>query len=1259
MRKSRPWGPGSTRARTRGAATRALVVGLAAAGLAVAAPADPAAAGGIAAISAGEGPAGGRHVDHLQVDDLTAPLGIDDTAPQLSWQVSGGTTAAVQTGYEVRAATSRSLLDSGNPDLWDSGRVASPQSADVKYAGKALDSREDVYWQVRTWTAAGVSGWSAPSSWEMGLLASSDWSAKWIEDPLWTAPTNRWPVFGTTFTVKSKPAEARLYVTGLGMETTTINGRPIGDAVLEPGESDYKTQVQYRTYDVASLLHPGINRIEIATGSGWYLQTAQAGQGGRFGGLGSNNGETGAPRVVGQLEITQHDGSRQTIATGPNWLTAFGPTTFSSWFGGEDYNAQVEQQVGDVPAGADSRWTNAADSVLYGTVSQPTSATGNTTLAQSASAGATNIKVDSVTGAAVGAPVTVGTGTTKEVATITSVGTPSATTPLATTAAEGDTTVQVNSTNGFAVGRQMTIDSGANAETRTVTNVGTAARTTSLQSSASAGDTNLKVTNVTSLNVGDHVLVDPGTGQQQVTIASVGTAGVNTTLSAASTASGNIIKVAAVTGFVAGDVLQIGTGASSEPATVQAVGTAGVSGSGLTLTANLSQAHAQGAVVLDTSKPGTGLEISPALADAHPAATAVTAPGTGVTFSPALAEPHAFAASVQAVGTGITFSPALAHAHAAGDPVVAIGTTTPRVDTPLVANPRLPVTVVATYKAVSITNPSPGVYVFDFGRDFAGWPVLNLENPTPGQNIQIVPGEGPSLSSAGLVTESWSSSNGTRYDYVPSAAKNQTWHPSFAYSGFRWLQVSGLTSPPTADTVYAEQLMTANPVASDFISSTPLLNQIDALVRNAEQANMESVLTDCPNREKAPYTGDTAQDINTELNDFDLRDYLTATERNFVESQQPNGEVLSTGPEWHTIENGTNWGGAIVEVPWAMYQAYGDTSLLSTYYSSMARYIDYVNSRATGNLVTYGLADWETPDPNPPLAAYTNSYGYYIQVEDMAKIAAVLGKTDDAKMYQTLGQNIAAAFNATYLNTTTHTYSNGDMADDALALDAGLVPADQQTAVLNHLLNTIAANNGLIMVGSISLEPIIRVLHNTGHDDVLYKWATSTAYPSYGYILAQGATTMTETWNLNPSESQDHHFLGGLDAWLTSGLAGIGQAAGTVGFSSPVIKPSVLGTTSSVTGDYTSAYGTISDSWSLAGPSSDPTGLTMKTAIPVSSPGTVEIPRLASSRVILEDGHVIWSDGKPAAGVTATVDGDYIAVSNITGTHTFTWRASR
>lgn len=908
-------------------------------------------------------------VSDLQVDGLTNPLGIDNTAPGLSWQISGGDGPTVQTAYEVRAATSPGPLASQQQDIWDSGKVSSGLSSWVKYAGPALKSGERVYWQVRVWTAQGPSQWSSPAWWEMGLLQPGDWTAKWIEYPGWkqttdgsssvtTANATPYPVFAKTFTVTGNPAKARLYITGLGMEAATINGRPVGDAVLEPGVTDYNTEVQYRTYDVSSLLREGTNTIEIGTGSGQYLRPDPVRGGDRYScPFCGNNGETGPPRAIAQLQIGYASGKQQVVGSGPDWLTALGPTTFASWYGGEDYKAARAVQLARAMTGtpASAGWTDAVPSPLS-------------------------------------------------------------------------------------------------------------------------------------------------------------------------------------------------------------------------------------------------------------------------------------------------------------------STTTPRATTPLPANPRPPVEVVAHMYPVKVTTPAPGTYVFDFGKNFSGWPLLQLSSPKANQTIAVFPAE--ELNANGEADQSSMISVGlwgnTRYDYTTTDAANQTWHPSYAYSGFRYLQVTGLASPPARDTVTALQLRAGNEPASGFSSSSALLNQVDSLTRNAEAANMESVMTDCPDREKGPYTGDAMQDITNELNDFDMRAYMRAEVRNFADAQLANGEVPATGPQWIQGDDGTNWGGAIVGVPWALYQDYGDTTTLRTYYPNMQRYLAYVGTHASGYLLpdSYGLPDWETSDTASTPVGYLNSYGYYVQAKDLAQIAGVLGYTADEKTYGQLAQNIAAAFNDKYLASATHTYSTGTQAADALALDAGLVPANERQAVLNHLLATINADGGLIKVGSVSLAPIIQVLHETGNDDVLYRWATSTAYPSYGYILGIGNTTMTENWDGKPNsdgESLDHHFLGGIDAWFTFGLAGIGQAPGSIAYQEPLIKPAVVAGLSHAGGDYRSLHGTIESNWNLSGPASNPAGLTMNIAIPGSSPGTVEVPLLGAQRQIKEDGHVVWDAGHPAPGVTATADGGYIAFSGIAGQHTFDW----
>src|SRR3954447_24779335 len=291
----------------------------------------------VAATSAPAGPDGSAvSVQALRVNTEADPIGLGDPTPNLSWRLSGGR----QTAYEVRVASSAAQLD--QPDLWDSGKVSSGETSNIVYAGAPLASRKAVVWDVRVWDASGAaSDWSAPASWEMGLLANADWSAKWIENPDYTYATadvpNPLPVFAKPFQASGPVAKARLYMTGLGQYAAKLNGRPVGDAVLEPGQTSYHAEVDYRTYDVTHLLRQGANLLGVETGSGAYQRVRT---GGRY--FFQNNPAPvyGAPKTIAQLEITYADGSKQTIASDTSWRTQLGGTTFSSWWSGEDYDAR-------------------------------------------------------------------------------------------------------------------------------------------------------------------------------------------------------------------------------------------------------------------------------------------------------------------------------------------------------------------------------------------------------------------------------------------------------------------------------------------------------------------------------------------------------------------------------------------------------------------------------------------------------------------------------------------------------------------------------------------------------------------------------------------------------------------------------------------------------------------------------------------------------------------------------------------------------
>src|SRR3954452_23671739 len=292
----------------------------------------------------------------LRVKTFSNPIGLGDATPHLSWRLSAGK----QTAYEVRVASSAAQLD--NPDLWDSGKVNSSDTSNVAYAGAPLKSRQAAVWEVRAWDASGQPGdWSAPASFEMGLLANSDWAGKWIENPDYSYLTNGvptpLPVFAKPFALSGQVAKARLYMTGLGQYAAKPTGQPVGDAVLEPGQTSYFAEVDYRTYDVTQQLKQGANLLGVETGSGAYQRVITPG---RY--FFQNNPAPvyGAPKVIAELDVTYADGTKQTISSDASWKTQLGPTTFSAWWAGEDYDARRQPTDWTASGTLNGTWRDAA-----------------------------------------------------------------------------------------------------------------------------------------------------------------------------------------------------------------------------------------------------------------------------------------------------------------------------------------------------------------------------------------------------------------------------------------------------------------------------------------------------------------------------------------------------------------------------------------------------------------------------------------------------------------------------------------------------------------------------------------------------------------------------------------------------------------------------------------------------------------------------------------------------------------------------------
>jgi alpha-L-rhamnosidase len=291
----------------------------------------------------------------LAVMDLTCdhkvnPLGIDNPKPLLSWKISGSGYNILQTAYSIRVSTDNKF--STGKIAWESGKIISGESILIPYGGRELKSGEKYYWQVRIWDNKGkASKWSETATWEMGLLAQSDWKAKWIEmegDTLQYSPA---PHFRKEFNLGKSIASARIYVTAHGFYEMHINGKKVGDQVLTPGWTSYGKRLQYQVYDVTGMLVKGNNAIGAILGDGWYR-----------GSLAWSRNWAIYGKSLGlfmQMKITFTDGTETLITSDEKWKASKnGALVMNDIYNGETYDATKKLNGWSKPGYDESNWSS-------------------------------------------------------------------------------------------------------------------------------------------------------------------------------------------------------------------------------------------------------------------------------------------------------------------------------------------------------------------------------------------------------------------------------------------------------------------------------------------------------------------------------------------------------------------------------------------------------------------------------------------------------------------------------------------------------------------------------------------------------------------------------------------------------------------------------------------------------------------------------------------------------------------------------------
>ncbi|RYY11394.1 MAG: alpha-rhamnosidase, partial [Cytophagaceae bacterium] len=424
--------------------------------------------------------------------------------------------------------------------------------------------------------------------------------------------------------------------------------------------------------------------------------------------------------------------------------------------------------------------------------------------------------------------------------------------------------------------------------------------------------------------------------------------------------------------------------------------------------------------------------------------------------------------------------------------------------------------------------------------------------------------------------------------YTLRGGGRETWEPAFVFHGFRYVEISGYPGLPTLADFDGRVVYDDMATTGEFVTSNATINQV---YRNAYwgiRSNYKGMPIDCPQRnERQPWLGDRTTGAYGESFVFDNSRLYAKWLDDIAQAQKADGSIPDVAPAfWRYYGDNVTWPGTYLTIADMLYQQYGDAQPLARHYDSMRRWLTYMRANYQDNgLITkdkYG--DWCVPPESAKLihsqdpARNTDgvliaSATYYHMLGLMQRFATVLGKPADAQEYAALAASLKTAFNQKFLNPQTCQYSNNTVTANLLPLAYGLVPAADTAKVFQNITQKILVENtGHISTGVIGTQWLMRGLSTGGRPDIAYRLATNRDYPSWGYMAANGATTIWELWNGNTADpamnSQNHvMLLGDLLVWDYENLAGIKAAA--PGFARVEMKPALVYLPAKAAGDVT------------------------------------------------------------------------------------------
>ena len=543
-------------------------------------------------------------------------------------------------------------------------------------------------------------------------------------------------------------------------------------------------------------------------------------------------------------------------------------------------------------------------------------------------------------------------------------------------------------------------------------------------------------------------------------------------------------------------------------------------------------------------------------------------------------------------------------------------------------------------KPVKITSPSSGIYVVDMGQNFAGWAKLKVEGSS-GDSVRLRFAE--TLKPDGNVyTENLRQAKATD-TYILKGDGIEVWQPYFTYHGYRYVEVSGFPGKPTLESLTGIVANSDAPYIGEFSSSNELLNKIQQNILWGQASNMYSVPTDCPQRdERLGWMGDAQAFAPTSSYNMEMIGFFNKWMRDIIDSQDENGAVHDVNPV--IVVKGPaapGWGDAVFVVPWVMYKFYGDKRILEESYDGMAAWIDYMTSQSKGNLYEKsGYGDWVAPvkSPSEPIGSAYYFYG----AKMVSTIAGLLGKTSDEIRYRELSEKISIAFNEKHFDSSANSYTGNTQTANLIPLNFGLVPKWKQNSVAKTIAEDVKSRDNHLSTGFLGVSLLLPTLSNYGYNDLAYKVATQKTYPSWGYTVEKGATTIWELWNGDTEgpgmNSRNHFALGACGEWYYGYLAGINPSPKSPGFKKVILTPMPVDDLKWAKAQVKTAYGLVSSNWQKK-----ENKIEYNFNIPANTSAEFHIPFLDREiKSVKESDNYVYKNGSviPAKGM-ALIDNDY------------------